>query len=263
MSFPYDPELVGRVKALVGRRWEPEAKRWICDPSAELRQLLHEHSFVVDDFATQILATAGESNSVSQSNHVLILRTGYNPELVEKIKQIPSRRWDKVNKQWSFSIVEIGKLYELASEFGLAWNVADKNHDKPQVGFRDGWLSVAFSADRDIQELMKELYGTRLHVGEMSWLVPVEYAPEVALAADRFKWQIDEGAQDVLIRYADETELLRLSKSQNEVLEIPGVQISLMPFQQAGVLYALKAMGFQQVDGRWERRTSFIQDSDD
>jgi hypothetical protein len=264
VSFPYDKELVEAVKTLVGRRWEPDGKRWICEPSADLAKLLNEHMFVIDDFANQILSVAAPQNCVTQQGHVLIVKTAYNPPLIEALRQIPSRKWDKSNRQWTFSVVAISRLAELAGEYGLQWLVGDKQDDNPQVMVEKGWLSVAFSADRDIQETISELYGTRFDPTQMRWLVPMDYAPEIKVATDRYQFDTSDDVQREFEKVRYEIELLELSKSQNAVLDIPGLQVDLMPFQKAGVLYVLKAIGAEQNDnGKWIRRTLSLQESHD
>jgi len=256
VSFPYDKELVNDVKNLIGRRYEPENKRWICDPSADLEQFLAKHLFGVDDFAKQMLVGSAKMNSVTQDNAVLILKVGYNQQLLEDIRSIPTRKWDKASKHWTFSIVAIQQLAKLAQDYGLTWDVADENVDKPQVVLEDGWLSVAFSADRDVQEIISDLYGTRFDGRQMRWLVPMDYAPEIKLATDKHGFRVSAEIEQEFKRVEQQVELLLLSKSQNAVLDIPGLCIQLMPFQKAGVLYALKAFGAeQQENGTWFQRT--------
>jgi hypothetical protein len=220
--------------------------------------------FVIDDFANQILSVAAPQNCVTQQGHVLIVKTAYNPPLIEALRQIPSRKWDKSNRQWTFSVVAISRLAELAGEYGLQWLVGDKQDDNPQVMVEKGWLSVAFSADRDIQETISELYGTRFDPTQMRWLVPMDYAPEIKVATDRYQFDTSDDVQREFEKVRYEIELLELSKSQNAVLDIPGLQVDLMPFQKAGVLYVLKAIGAEQNDnGKWIRRTLSLQESHD
>ena len=264
VSFPYDKDLVTAVKNLIGRKWEPDGKRWICEPSADLERLLNEHMFVVDDFAKQILQQALPMNSVTQKDHVLILKVGYNPQLLEEIRSIASRKWDKNARHWTFSIVAIPMLAKLAQDYGLVWNVADENIDKPQVVLDKGWLSVAFSAERDVQEIMAELYGTKWDGYQMRWLVPIEYAPEIKMAVDEHGFTVDSEIEREFERFGHEIELLTLSKSQKATLEIPGMRIELMPFQQAGVLYVLKALNAQQQsDKSWVLGLTSSKDSND
>jgi hypothetical protein len=266
VSFAYDPVLITAIKALNGRKWEAEGKRWICSPSPQLQQFLTEHMFDVDDFANRMLAAAATTvNVVVQEGPVLILKAGYNPQMVEKIRSIPSRRWDKAKKTWTFSIVAIDQVEELATEFGLGWQVAEgKVDDGETVEVRNGWLAVRFSADRDIQEMIGELYGTRLDVATMRWVVPVEYAPEIATAANKYGWTWTEESQKVFRDYSREIELFQLSRSQDASVEIAGLGIELMPFQKAGVMYVLKAIGAEQTEhGAWNVRTPTPQESHD
>ena len=263
VSFPYDKDLVVEVKNLIGRKWEPDGKRWICEPSADLQALLVKHSFVTDDFAKQILQQALPMNSVTQKDHVLILKVGYDPQLLEEIRSIPNRKWDKDARHWTFSIVAIPVLAKLAQDFGLSWNVADENIDKPHVVLDKGWLSVAFSAERDVQEVMAELYGTKWDGFQMRWLVPVEYAPEIKMVVDKHSFSTDNEVEQEFERFGHEIELLTLSKSQKAELDIPGLRIELMPFQQAGVLYVLKALNAQQQsDKSWVLGLISSKDSD-
>ena len=264
VSFPYDKDLVVAVKNLVGRKWEPDGKRWICEPSADLEKLLGEHMFVVDDFAKEILQQALPMNSVTQKDHVLILKVGYDAKLLDEIRSIPSRKWDKNARHWTFSIVAIPMLAKLSQDYGLVWNVADENVDKPQVVLDKGWLSVAFSAEKEVQEIMADLYGTKWDAYQMRWLVPIEYAPEIKLAVDKHGFDTDPEVEREFERFGHEIEMLTLSKSQNADFAINGLCIELMPFQQAGVLYVLKALNAQQQsDKTWVRGLSPLKQSND
>ena len=265
VSFPYDPVLISAVKQLSGRRWDADGKRWICEPSAQLRELLTEHMFDLDDFATQMLANAVPTDVVMQRGPVLILKAGYKPDLVEKIRAIPSRRWDKTQKTWTFSIVAVDQLAALAAEFGLDWQVsADQGDGGDTVEVNGEWLAVRFSSDRDVQEMIGELFGTRLDVATMRWMVPVEYAPEISEAVGKYSWTTTNETQKVFQDAAREIELFQLSRSQSASVEIPGLGIELMPFQKAGVMYVLKAIGAEQVgNGAWQVRLSPPQDSND
>jgi SWI/SNF-related matrix-associated actin-dependent regulator 1 of chromatin subfamily A len=49
ISFPYDPGLLGKVKSLTGRRWDPEHKVWHAPLSIETVEGLQEWGFRLDD----------------------------------------------------------------------------------------------------------------------------------------------------------------------------------------------------------------------
>jgi len=108
------------------------------------------------------------------------------------------------------------------------------------------------------------LYGTRFDPTQMRWLVPMDYAPEIKVATDRYRFDTSDDVQREFEKVRYEIELLELSKSQNADLDIPGLNVDLMPFQKAGVLYVLKAIGAEQNgNGEWIRRTLSLQESHD
>ena len=256
LSFKYDPVLISVVKQLPGRRWDVGGKRWICEPSVQLRELLHEHMFVVDELAEKMLNDAPVVemvNEVRQQGPVLIMKAGYHPDLVARVREIPTRKWDKSQKTWSFSVAVIAQVEELAQDFCLAWKVsADYVDDSQDLEVSGNWFSVRYSADRDIQEMIGELFGTRLDPVTMRWMVPKVYAPELALAQRKYSWTHCSESQKAFMDVAREVELLELSKADTGRIVVPGVQIELMPFQQAGVVYVLKALGASEVmESKW------------
>ena len=264
VSFPYDAELVESVKALSGRKWDPDNKRWICEPSADLAHLLAANDFAVDQDVTVLLQGAIPQNTFVQDCSVLILKPSYNPALLEALRSVPKRKWDKDRKEWRFSISEINKLQKISADFGIAWDIGQIVDDTPQVIVQDGWLSVAFNADRDVADTMSELYGVRWNGSQMRWLINLAQAAEVSLIVEKFGLSTNETVEKVFVDAASEIEMLKLSKAQNADLEVHGMSIDLMPFQRAGILYALKAIGATPIGNEsWQRRTPTLQEACD
>ena len=130
LSFPYNPDLVEKVRLLPDRRWDMERKVWTVPA---------EHETAVMDFAaeamfdwsegdTQTSTTPRSSQTPSKpvvrgkatdDGKEITLETPYNPALVDAIREIAGRRWDKDAKVWTVPSSAMKAVEGLVERFDL------------------------------------------------------------------------------------------------------------------------------------------------
>lgn len=117
LAFPYEPAVVSRVKGIPGRRWHPDHRAWQVPATPAsvraLRALLAEDPrFVATRAAQERLDAIGHSPEpasapgatrglVRRQGRRLVLEFDYEPTLVDQIKTIDGRRYDRETHAWS------------------------------------------------------------------------------------------------------------------------------------------------------------------
>lgn len=255
LRFGYSPALIADVKRLPGRRWDHAVKVWTVPASDPLTRLIAMYDFRPTAAATAAFAMPPDPGavaplgSVDQDGPRLFIRTDYDAALVAAIKDIPGRRWDAAARAWVTPISSVVPVREVADRFGLTWNVSEDVEDvdptiRPTVEARGGELHVMFDYDRDLVAAVRDLPGARWNRSLFAWVLPVAAAADVlefvtaaggtiAASADRHF----AAARDAAARIAD-------SAATDADLDVPGLGGELMPFQRAGVAYALRALGY-------------------
>lgn len=112
IRFPFNRELVGAVKGLPGRRWNPSTKAWTAPPSRQLAAFIERHSFAaahdVIEACTNAEEVAEEEKApelgITLEDGVLVVRFPYNPQTVIAIKAVPGRKWDNDRKVWTVPV---------------------------------------------------------------------------------------------------------------------------------------------------------------
>jgi hypothetical protein len=267
LRFGYDPDLIAEVKRLPGRAWDAHRKVWAAPLSDALRSLIDSHRFCPTAAARHALQSAAESasssepatGSVDQDGPRLLLRTHYDPALVAAIKEIRGRRWDPTSRVWVAPITSVVAVRELADRFALAWNVTDEPDDvdpviRPVVAAAGGVFVVTFDYDRDLVAAIRDLPGASWNRARWAWTLPLSAAVDLYEFATQSGALVDPSADPHMGAAREATARVAESAATDADLEIPGLGGALMPFQRAGVAYALRSLGFSATNsGRWVR----------
>lgn len=268
LRFSYDPTLVDAVKRLPGRRWEPEDKVWTTLWSTALVDLVDRHGFGATADARAALdapsapAAPASLGSVEQAGPLLVLRTAYDAELVAAIRTISGRRWDATARVWVAPLSSISALAALAERFGLDWRVGDVDETPagPTVAVETirgaSVFVLRFDYDRDLVAEVRDLPGAEWSRSLFAWVLPISAAVDVLELALRHDVIVDASATDALAAARDAHARIAESAATDADLDVPGLGGTLLPFQRAGVAYALRALGYTPDDtGRWSRPT--------
>ena len=160
LKFKYSPALVEAVKKIEGRRWNPDEKMWSI-PLTSVRatkDFCERFGLPVDVFEGIPDADPVIEPEITKSIDGYYVRFAYDRDLVQRIKEVPTARFDRGRKLWVVSNSAKEDLIDFAEETSA--------HLDPtiEVSFADAadrrrrfMLSLATDSDLDIPALNGEL----------------------------------------------------------------------------------------------------------
>ena len=181
---------------------------------------------------------------------VIVIRSPYNPDLVNEIRDLPGRRWvadKKINTVPLYAIKEVKAL-------GLKWGfdnqipemeVEDAPFNGISVGEFGGevTIEVRFPFNLELVDRIKMVPKARWDKLSKVWRFPSESAVGVARFARENGIPVADNFAEVVAEADREHELsVAASKALEAELEIPMLAPGkdLRPFQKAGVAYVLR-----------------------
>lgn len=254
--FPYNPDLIDKVKRGVpGARWNGAAKVWTAPPTVEGVEAAQAAGFIVDEAVVTEAAKPREDKPAGRvvlDGESLVIAFDYDPRLVAAVKDLSSRRFDPGTKHWVSPLGVRDEVVAFAERFNLtvdpavlaldAATVAEAS--RPKVGMDGRQFALTFDYDRALVEATREIPGARWDGYSRRWLVDPMAAFEVLQWATRCDAIIDLACAPFLEGALAEQGTIAASAAADADLVVPGLLKELMPFQRAGVAYALKALGF-------------------
>jgi len=207
-----------------------------------------------------------EAKIVSENPLVVSLNFSYNAWLINKIKQIPHRRYSVTNQNWEITIYQDN--INLVKEFCIKYKIeiptqlnSIKIEDLGEAKvkktkyyiYKDNLIKFYFPYNDQILREVKTLSGRKFQPEGPYWLVPLkeESHQQILNFISKFGFEFeDEESGKLLIDIGKiGLELLTKQKKQEENfekssshisgLEIEGLKGTLRPFQKAGVEYAV------------------------
>lgn len=196
-------------------------------------------------------------------NNVLVLKSPYDPTLVQKVRALSGAKWDGANKAWLFPPRTGDALLDAlgSREFALTncardlmaepqgpshqddvhfKSVSEVRAEQPkppltvEITEHQGQYRVQFPYDAKLVEAIKSLPRRKFDPENKSWLVPADSADELrqALGNTNSIWSLDA------VTLSDKVEKIRAASTLKDFdIEIPNVSGELMPFQKAGVAF--------------------------
>ena len=130
--FPYDKELVGKVKSLKGSLWDNTSKSWripLSHHSRAVELALSLDWWISPEVATLHVPEASEdSMTVSDSKVHLLFK--YDPVKVRAVKRIPGITWDKKTSAWVAPMSSLSECADWAKQFSI--HVDESTHARIQ-----------------------------------------------------------------------------------------------------------------------------------
>lgn len=185
-------------------------------------------------------------------NDVFTVTMPYSRELNERLKYYTTNncRWDNINKVWRIPARSGDSLYNFGADNGFAFSVEAERkfgRSKPISGTiqisEKGRAFIMFNGFPNSVALnsVKRIPGRKYDGEAKLWYVDLNASNLDAL--DDFA-----EAQNLTIKGEENIQKLRDSMMKNILgsraldseLEIPGIKLDLMPFQKAGVKYAME-----------------------
>ena len=252
-------------------RWNREARCWVI-PSRRWVDVLafaSEEALSVTSAAHERLAAAmqGETpeteltGTVDVSDEAFTLRFDYDPSLVAAVRDIPGRAWNADAKVWKAPFTSVRAVKDFAARHHLqltpeAEAVPDcEPLTGPVIDVVGGQFAIRFDYERDLISRVRDLPGARWNARAGAWLVDLDATLEVTEFAVATEAVIGAKAGDVLAGATEALQRIEASAAKDAELVIPGLGGELLPFQRAGVRYALEAMGYEQAEeGTWTRQ---------
>lgn len=248
VAFPYDAEIVAAMKALPSRRFRPDDKTWLVPTSDRLLldKALQSHGFEWSDDARRNVDHL-ESRVARIGGPRITIKFPYHPDAVAAVREIEGRRWDAEGRCWTAPLTSIRAVRAFAAQFGLhAPDLSDvPDADpviEPTISLMGGAFIVRFPYDRDLIQSVRDLPTATYDSWERGWRVSAAAALEVAEFAHAWNARTDE---DTSIAFADverDAERIVASRAVDADIDIPPLGGVLMPFQRAGVAYALSSL---------------------
>lgn len=183
------------------------------------------------------------------SGDQLVLDFPYDKTLVAAIKKIPGAKWDKLSKVWRAPMTSIAKVREFAIKCGMFVDQDILVFDIPQpkaesFGLREdgGWIYLGFTYDPVKVRSVKSLPGVTWHAKTMAWRVPETAIREAIAWADKFGEEVPDEMRDKAEAIAEEQDRrTQESRSTDADITVRGLNGELLPYQRAGISYALNA----------------------
>jgi hypothetical protein len=180
---------------------------------------------------------------------LLVLEVAYDERLVAEVREIRGRRWESTSKVWTFPTTAIRPLRALAAAHAIeTTEEVDALPDldpieRPLIGIAAGRYVLRFAYDADLVARVREIDGARWDARGRAWTVPLDAEAEVARFIVDTDSTIEASADGHLDEARDALAAIDASMSSDAAISIPGLAGDLLPFQRAGVAYALAAMG--------------------
>lgn len=180
---------------------------------------------------------------------ILVLDFPYDKLEVEEIKAIAGTRWDKRRLVWTAPIRSLNQIVEFAQKHDfevdtdvLLLNVPEHKMPESFVDLEDGVIRIAFNYDRVMVTAVKEIAGVTWDRKSMAWKAPTTSVEQVVHWAELFHVPVDKEVLEVGSTTQELLEVLTdASRATDANVEVPGLQGALLPYQKAGVAYAVSA----------------------
>jgi len=189
------------------------------------------------------------SETLTLSNDHLVLDFPYDADRVAEIKRITGAKWDRVSRVWRVPIHSLDEARQFAAKYDFHIDPdvltfsAPRRAFSPKGVYRNGdWVYLSFAYEPVLVKAVKGVPGITWDGDAKAWRAPLTAIRHAILWAERFNQPVDQE----LLEMADEverqrTETLAAAKSVTAELDIPTLQGSLLPYQKAGILYAVNA----------------------
>jgi SNF2 family DNA or RNA helicase len=181
----------------------------------------------------------------------LLLDFPYDAEQVAEVKKIKGAKWDKVSRVWRAPLTSLAEVrdfalkhkFEIDAEV-LLFTLPDHHNERRNDGVSlDGeWLYVSFGYDPVMVRSVKQIAGITWHAKTKAWRAPMTSIREVVKWGETFKKPISAEVRNRLSDTENSLSQLKEASYQTDAdIDIPELHGTLLPYQKAGVAYAVKA----------------------
>lgn len=177
------------------------------------------------------------------------------------VRQVPRARWNPTSKTWHLPLCQQTKDVIAVYGFEVSDRLAPKIEgplDVLPVGlveYRQGQLAVERGPNKELGEQLKNMGAV---VTDEYYFLPL--STKMARQLIKANFEFTEAAKDAVRQLRG---AVRESRTANGSLRIPGLKMELMPYQVAGVEFALKRLRVMIADspglGKTAQALGFLQ----
>lgn len=179
----------------------------------------------------------------------IVLDFPFDEQQVAEIKRIRGASWDKLSRLWRVPLTSIDEARSFAIKYNfevtidaLKFTVPPPISSTSRVFMRNETLFMRFPYERVIIKAVKQIPAVTWDGKEYSWRAPMSSIQSVIEWADKFDVPVEPEvrgkAGEVAARL---NEFIDASRSTDAEIEIPALHGELLPYQKAGVAYAVRA----------------------
>jgi SNF2 family DNA or RNA helicase len=201
------------------------------------------------------VATSRKVKAIQVEGDAAVFTFPYDRNLVDAVKTLPGRRWSKDRKVWSVPltkttaplVVEFGKKHGFATDPAIAQGAYEDAPEAEVIDLATKKITqdgdkyvVQFPYDGAMVKAIKGVTGRRWDKTAKRWTVPATSLWELVEFGKihEFEMPLDMTKAAEKMRAAAEAQT-KASTATDADLDIQGLSGELMPFQRAGVSYAM------------------------
>ena len=188
-----------------------------------------------------------EESIVTLTGEFLVLQFPKVRTQIAELKRIPGARWNSAERAWRVPVAQLEAVRSFAVEHDFTIDPAILRFDlpTPQVSgvtsHNDG-ISISFPYDAVKVRAVKTIDGARFDSSSRSWLIPSAQIVNAVAFARSFNLHVAEDLAAIAEHDADiRAGLAAASRAQDADIVLPDLGGDLLPFQRAGVAYAIQA----------------------
>lgn len=190
-----------------------------------------------------------ESKSLCLVDDHLALTFPYDPEEVAAVKRIAGSKWDKLARVWRVPMSSLNEARAFAEEHGfwieddvLRFDLPSPDNEVTGVTKEGPWVYLSFAYDPVKVRAVKSIPGITWHAKSKAWRAPETSMLEALEWARRFGQpvpaELEAEADAIRARHGA---LVEASRAVEADIDVEGFTGTLMPYQKAGIAYAVRA----------------------
>lgn len=187
-------------------------------------------------------------SSITLDGDFLILDFPKVRAQIAELKQIPGARWNSTQKVWRVPVAHLAATRAFAIRHGFAIDPTLARLDLPAVPpgearpHPDGGATLAFPYDAVKVRAVKSIDGARFDPKTRTWHIPATHLGDAVAFAREFSLPLDPTLEAAATLDAtSRAGLATASRARDADIDLPAAGNELLPFQRAGVAYALQA----------------------
>lgn len=183
--------------------------------------------------------------SIKRHGNVFSIKFPYEQSLVDIIADLPSADWNPKHSVWTVSSRYEKDLAEFAESYGFPMdafsnvNLGTAKQIARRIYREKSVAVVEFEYNQEVIDAIKALPGKKWDMKEKRWTAAI--SPELMQFAFRFSFDVEESLKNEIENtVSSAANRLESSSATDADITIPSLTGDLMPYQKAGVKYAIE-----------------------